>query len=331
MPRVLLTLLIVLSLILPSCRERRRERRRAAEQNVEKTQTPETTVVPVDPPDDAEEKTGFLDASAPFLPEDIAARDENAPRVDVLPLWSAKDARADAQPRAEFSAWARFNVGAWARLRTVTRAFENGKPIESVTETRVSLESVDLEKREYALVYDASVILGEVNIPRPPERRVFNFWDMLADEDERVEEGPTTTLLVDGRAIPCRTLRIFRNSDRVHERVSIWYSTVVYPYVLQKEIVKTAPSSQDKKETTISRELFVVNSIGDPENSTRESPSYTTRFSVSSAGRDLVGSALRAQKTPGEILRERSSEKSGENDAASFESETTLVDYWTGE
>ncbi|MGN0910619.1 MAG: hypothetical protein ACI4NV_04250 [Thermoguttaceae bacterium] len=329
MTRVLLPLLLVLSLMLPSCRDRRRERRRVAEQNVENTQTSEITVVPNDA--DAEETTGFLDASYRLLPDDNAAPDEKAPQVDVLPLWSAKEARDDALPRAEVSAWARFPVGAWARLRTVTRALENGKSIESVTETRVLLESVDLEKKEYTLVYAAAVILGDVSIPRPSERRVFNFWDMLADEDERVEEGPSTTLLVDGRAIPCRTLRIFRNSDRVHERVSIWYSPVVYPYVLQKEIVKTAPSSQDKKETTISRELFVVDSIGDPENSTRESPSYTTRFSVSSAGRDLVGSALRAQKTPGEILRERSSEKSGENDAASFESETTLVDYWTGE
>ena len=331
MTRVLLPLILVLSLILPSCRERRRERRRVAEPNVEKTQTPETTVVPVDPPDDAEEKTGFLDASSPILPGDIAAHDEKPPQIDVLPLWSAKEARGDAQPRAEFSAWARFPVGAWARLRTVTRAFESGKPIESVTETRVRLESVDLEKKEYALVYDASVILGDVSIPRPPERRVFNFWDMLADEDERVEEGATTTLLVDGRAIPCRTLRVFRNSDRVHERVSLWYSPVVYPYVLQKEIVKTAPSSQDKKETTISRELYVVDSIVDPKNATRKSPSYATRFSVSSSERDLVGSALRAQDAPGGILRERSVETSGENDKAPFESETTLVDYWIGE
>ncbi|MGN0931095.1 MAG: hypothetical protein ACI4NP_05250 [Thermoguttaceae bacterium] len=329
MPRVLLPLLLVLSLLLPSCRDKRRERRRAAQPNVEKTQAPETTVAPVD--DDAEETTGFLDAPYLFLPADNAAHVEKSPQIDALPLWSATDARNDAQPRPEFSAWAQFHVGAWARLRTVTRALENGKPIESVTETRVALESVDMEKKEYTLVYDAAVKLGDVSIPRPSERRVFNFWDMSADEDERVEEGPTTTLLADGRAIPCRTLRFFRDSDRVHERVSIWYSPVVYPYVLQKEIVKTAPSSHEKNETTISRELFVVDTIVEPENAAREFPSYTTRFSVSSSGRDLVGAALRAQETPGGILRERSAEKSGENDKAPFESETTLVDYWIGE
>ncbi len=329
MPRVLLPLILVLSLLLPSCRDRRRERRSTPRQNTETPQTPETTVVPLD--DDAAETTGFLDSSFFSLPSDKVATAENPSQVNPLPLWNAKNDRDDAQPRPDFSAWARFPVGTWARLRTVTRAIENGKPIDSVTETRVALESVDLEKKEYALVYDSAVKLGDVSIPRPPERRVFNFWDMIVDEDERVEEGPTTTLIVDGRAIPCKTLRFYRNSDRVHERVSIWYSPVLYPYLIQKEIVKTAPSSKDQRETTISRELFVVEKIVGPENATRDSAAYTTRFSASSAGRDLVGSALRAQETPGGTLRERSSEKSGENDKASFESETTLVDYWIGE
>ena len=83
MTRVLLPLILVLSLILPSCRERRRERRRVAEPNVENTQTPETPIVHVDDPADAEETTGFLDASSPILPGDIAAHDEKPPQIVV--------------------------------------------------------------------------------------------------------------------------------------------------------------------------------------------------------------------------------------------------------
>ena len=239
---------------------------------------------------------------------------------DVFPI--AKP-NAPLEASARFSVWARFPVGSWSRTRVVAQTKENGKKVESVTETRATLVSVDFEKKRYSLRYDSTIKMGGVDHQKNAETVEYNFWDLVAVDKEREEELAAANLVVGTDVVPCRVKRLTREFDRVRETVVIWRSSVATPGAFQRETTRTVDGGEGKE--VASRELFVV------QKATAATPltpaTREARFSRTAGGRKTTGVSVYSSAIPGGLTREIAVEVESENDEP-LKSETTLLDYY---
>lgn len=175
--------------------------------------------------------------------------------VDEFPIAAPEIASVETAPTAQCSRWARFKPGSWTRLRTTSVAYENGKTIRSVTETKVWLVDVDLKKGEYELRYDATIKMGGLDYERKSTTARFDFCDAPVGDGDVVEVLAPANLTIARKAIPCQTRRITRTTPQWKETTTVWFSPVVAPHVLQKE---TTRESVGENGETISRELSVA-------------------------------------------------------------------------
>ena len=268
------------------------------------------------PPDVARNRSFYNQPTLPSVETDADA----AESPEIFPIAKADE---PLEASAQFSVWAKFPVGSWARLRVVAQTIEDGKIVESVTETRVTLASVDFEKKRYSLRYDSTIKMGDVDHQRDAEIVEYNFWDLVAVDDEREEERPAANLVVGNRVVPCRVKRLTREFDRVRETVVVWNSPVATPGALQRETTRTVLDANGK--TVASRELFVVKKATDATPltpATREAA-----FSRSVGGRETNGSSFYSSAIPGGLTREIAVEVDPK-DGEPLRSKTTLLDYY---
>lgn len=297
-----------------------RATRRAARKPVAVVVAPPTTQNAPDEaanaPDVARNRSFYNQPTAPaFASESLVAESP-----DVFPI-AEPDAQVDAS--AQFSVWARFPVGSWSRTRVVAQTKENGKKVESVTETRATLVSVDFEKKRYSLRYDSTIKMGGVDHQKNAETVEYNFWDLVAVDKEREEELAAANLVVGTDVVPCRVKRLTREFDRVRETVVIWRSSVATPGAFQRETTRTVDGGEGKE--VAARELFVV------QKATAATPltpaTREARFSRTAGGRKTTGVSVYSSAIPGGLTREIAVEVESENDEP-LKSETTLLDYY---
>ena len=297
-----------------------RATRRAARKPVAVVVAPPTTQNAPDEaanaPDVARNRSFYNQPTAPaFASEALVAESP-----DVFPI-AEPDAQVDAS--AQFSVWARFPVGSWSRTRVVAQTKENGKKVESVTETRATLVSVDFEKKRYSLRYDSTIKMGGVDHQKNAETVEYNFWDLVVVDKEREEELPAVNLVVGTDVVPCRVKRLTREFDRVRETVVIWRSSVATPGAFQRETTRTVDGGEGKE--VASRELFVV------QKATAATPltpaTREARFSRTAGGRKTTGVSVYSSAIPGGLTREIAVEVESEN-GEPLKSETTLLDYY---
>lgn len=258
--------------------------------------------------------------TAPVFASEAVAETPRSP--DIFPL-AQPDAPVEVS--AQFSVWAKFPVGSWARRRVVTQTNENGKKLESVTETRATLVSVDFEKKRYSLRYDSTIKMGGVDHQKNAEIVEYNFWDLVAVENEREEERPAVNLVIGDRVAPCRVKQLVREFDHMRETVVVWRSSVVAPGALQRETIRTRLDGGKDKKEVLSRELFVV------QKATAATPltpaTREARFSKTAGGRDTTGVSVYSSAIPGGLTRELAVELEPES-GEPLRSETTLLDYY---
>ncbi|MBQ5788667.1 MAG: hypothetical protein IIW01_00125 [Thermoguttaceae bacterium] len=239
---------------------------------------------------------------------------------DEIPIAPPESAAVDASPTAQCSRWARFKPGSWARLRTTSVAYENGKTIRSVTETKISLTSVDLEKGEYELRFDATIKMGGLDYERKSRTARFDFYDVPLG-DAAVETLAPANLTIARKAIPCQTRRVTRTTPQWKETTTLWFSPVVAPHVLQKETTRVAEDGE-----TISRELSVVQKTAAHLLLGGELATYVVSSAAQKGTRFDSTTTVYSTKTPGGIARKTTVETDA-NGVVLLSSTTVALDY----
>ena len=115
------------------------------------------------------------------------------------------------------------------------------------------MKSVDCEAKRYELQYDSTLKLGAVDYSRKSETVLYDFWDVPVDDNTTVETLAPANLIIGLKAIPCKTRRVARETDKTKETTTVWYSNVVAPYVFQRQAIK-----EQKSAAAYHEELFVV-------------------------------------------------------------------------
>lgn len=248
--------------------------------------------------------------------------------VDEFPIAAPEAAAVETSPTAQCSRWARFKPGSWARLRTTSVAYENGKTIRSVTETKISLTSVDVEKGEYELRYDATIKMGGLDYERKATTARFDFCDVpLGDGDVGVETLAPANLTIARKAIPCQTRRLTRTTPQWKETTTLWFSPVVAPHVLQKETTRESVGENGAGGETISRELSVVQKTAAHLFLGGELSTYVVSSAAQKGTRFDSTTTVCSTSTPGGIARKTTVETDA-NGVVLLSSTTVALDYY---
>ena len=243
---------------------------------------------------------------------------------DEIPIAPPESAAVEPAPTAQCSRWARFKPGSWARLRTTSVAYENGKTIRSVTETKVSLTRVDVEKGEYELRFDATIKMGGLDYERKSTTARFDFCDVpLGDGAVSVETLAPANLTIARKAIPCQTRRVTRTTAQWKETTTLWFSPVVAPHVLQKETTRESVGDNE----TISRELSVVQKTAANLLLGGELSTYVVSSAAQKGARFDSTTTVYSTSTPGGIARKTTVETDA-NGVVLLSSTTVALDYY---
>ena len=244
---------------------------------------------------------------------------------DEFPIASPEIADVETTPTAQCSRWARFKPGSWTRLRTTSVAYENGKTIRSVTETKISLVRVDLAKGEYELRYDATIKMGGLDYERKSTTARFDFCDVpLGDGDVVVETLAPANLTIARKAIPCQTRRLTRTTPQWKETTILWFSPVVAPHVLQKETTRESVGADGG---TISRELSVAQKTAAHLLLGGELSTYVVSSAAQKGARFDSTTTVYSTSTPGGVAR-RTTVETDANGVALLSSTTVALDYY---
>ena len=244
--------------------------------------------------------------------------------ADEFPLASSSS-KVDELDALVCSRWARFPVGSWARTRTTTVTYEEGRPIQSVTETRATLKRVDFQACRYELQFDSTIKLGSVDFTRKSETVEYDFWDVPIDGVVKVETLAPVNLKIGIRTIPCQTRRVTRETSKGTETTTLWYSTVFAPYILQRQTTRDAKSDPT---TPASNELFVAQKIAGRISLGVAPTNFVARSSYASATRNVSSTVVYSPTTPGGVQRETSLETHSKDDPVVYQSNTALLDYY---
>lgn len=257
----------------------------------------------------------------------FAADGANAdePRPAVVPL--ANDVLSSREA-AQCSHWARFPVGSWARLRAVGISYENGKPVQSVTETKITLLRVDLDARRYTLEYESTIKLGVVDYPKRSERMTYDFCDVPVDDSTKIEDRGAVGLAIGSKTIPCRERRVVRKTNKLREMTTIWYSPAVAPYLFQRETYREPLDANDATESAPSRELFVAQRSAPGAVDTLTRANYVARSTSVSGRRRRSSTIVYSVNIPGGVLRENAVETRFDDSATVFQLDSALLDYY---
>lgn len=135
--------------------------------------------------------------------------------------------------------WARFDVGAWSRLREVAETFDEKSKLigTSVTETTATLKSVD--KESVTLLTNVTVEIAGRKFDSQPELVPKNFYGADNGNEVKVEEVGGGTVTIGDERIACRIRRVTVNGDSEKRVTTIYFNDAVAPYELRRETVST--------------------------------------------------------------------------------------------
>ena len=175
-----------------------------------------------------------------FLPNFVLAQEPS----QVQPKPDPSKQAAGIAPKHH--AWGRFEPGAWQLVRVVTETFdENGKVTgTSTTETKTTL--VKIEDDGITLQLEVRREVAGKQFDAEPQVVKRGFYGELIGEPLKIKEMGKGEATIEEKKIPCKILRLENSSPTSKTVTSLYYSTEVAPYILQRESTTT---DLDGKET----------------------------------------------------------------------------------
>ncbi len=229
------------------------------------------------------------------------------------------------------SPWARFLPGTWCRTRTIGVSYENGKVLKSITETKLTLHQVDDDS--YYLLREVTIKMGLMDHNKKPEMLRYDFWGVPIDENMVVENLPAVGLQITRKVIPCQVRRITRMTPQWKEVITLYYSTVIAPYLIQRQENRIALGTENNaainngKGATISASSMNVQKTSAHLFLGKDLNSYWSQTLTYKGSYVTTANTLHSELIPGGIVRENTAE-TDINGNKIYYSNTNLLDYY---
>jgi hypothetical protein len=146
--------------------------------------------------------------------------------------------------------WARYDVGAWSRVRELAETFdEQGKLVGiSTTETTTTLKAVD--DQSVTLETNVTVEIAGRRFDSQPELVRKDFHGADDGKTAQIEEVGGGDVTIGAQQIPCRIHRLTINGDSEKRVTTIYFNDEIEPYELRRETVSTNTEKKTTNYTT---------------------------------------------------------------------------------
>lgn len=234
-----------------------------------------------------------LSSAAPSPPPDPAHRSA----VDLF--------RPEAVPElpARCSPWGRFQPGSWRRQQTTTWTRRDGARIPNVTESKITLRSIETDGLTLEEV--STVDMGGKRVETAPVGTRFDFFQQPIRENTILRADASRNLTVSNRIVPCQT-RIYEcTTPSGKHRTTVWFSPHIYPYVLRVERVLRSRSTDERpEETTLSRSTTEVVETSAFQIRKNKRGTYRLRTIRNAGGITTITDSFCSRHIPGGVDRE---------------------------
>lgn len=199
--------------------------------------------------------------------------------------------------------WGRFAPTSWCCMQTITWTSQDGRRIGTVGETRTTLDSI--EEDGITLREVSTVEVGGKRIQTAAKKNRFDFFQQRMTEETKISDAEPTKLLIGNLVVPCE-VRVYETSTSSGNlRVTLWYSTRLYPYILRTErILRSVPTEKEPEEKILSQTVREVVDSDAFRIRTCKLGSYRLRTTKQSGNITTITESLCSRNIPGGVHRE---------------------------
>lgn len=152
-----------------------------------------------------------------------------APVVETVPL--------DHHP------WARFAIGSWRTMRTITETFdENGKFLVR-SETLHTDKLTEVTEETYTIETSSVVEVGGKRLRGATQVITHCLWSDHCGESPLVTTLPKADISLSGRTIPCQRWELSIGEGPKRRLETVYYAADFAPHFLRREVVAADGSS----------------------------------------------------------------------------------------
>lgn len=159
----------------------------------------------------------------------------------IVPPPYAAWAQQQSVPR-EHHAWARFQPGAWKKVRVTTETLnaEGEVTSQSSTDTTTLLEGVADDC--YSLQVEVRAEVAGKRFEAEPQFVARGYCGEAEGQSAMFRNVSTATAVIEGKRIPCKVYEYQIDSETSKRTTKVYYSDQFAPYVLRKQTVATDTS-----------------------------------------------------------------------------------------
>ncbi len=146
--------------------------------------------------------------------------------------------------------WGHFQPGAWKRVRVITKTFERGRILASVTRTKTTLQKVD--DQGVTLKIEVELEVGGKHLDADPQTVTQGYLGEISGKKPVVKDLGQQPVTIGGREITCQVRQIEFDLPTGKTVTKVYYCPSVDPYVLRRETLTYGPEGgQPLGETTV--------------------------------------------------------------------------------
>jgi hypothetical protein len=175
----------------------------------------------------------------------------------VIALWFAAAAMRPAAAQelslpAEQHAWARFPIGSWKLVRTVSETHSPAGHVE-ITTTDVKTTLVAVAANSFTLRIETTLETGGRRLPTQSQTQQFGLYGEAPGQTAEIVRTGTSSLVIDGESIPCEVRELTVTADAGRSTSLLHYSSEVAPYILRREtkVIKANGSNETELATSV--------------------------------------------------------------------------------
>ncbi|MDR1485909.1 MAG: hypothetical protein LBT09_13950 [Planctomycetaceae bacterium] len=222
--------------------------------------------------------------------------------------------------------WGRFAPSSWRRMQTTIWTINAGRRISNVSETKTVLSSVDDES--VTLLEIAATGTNTETDGAKPVKKYFDFYNIALGEGMKITNAEPMKIVIDGRILPCERRIYEQTTPTVTRKITVWYSTQIYPYVMRIErTVKNIPNTAEPEIKILSQSTFEVTDSSAFRLLTSKQGTYRTKIIKRSGDVTTVTDSYCSLHVPGGLIRENTQEFDGAGNMIRS-IETRLLNYY---
>ena len=222
--------------------------------------------------------------------------------------------------------WGSFPPETWVVRRTNNWHSTDNPLVNNVTETLLTLESVD--ENRISLRQETAIGIG-TSVFTPEPKQVFLDFNLqpFSEEIEIIRLQPQT-VIVARRQIVCQVSRYIQILGDQKKTTTLWHSDSVMPYLFRSEEIRaTIPVSSNQPETVVSHTIMMVTDTSGVRLFKNLLSDYKTQTIKKTSTGTTISQASHSMNIPGGLLREVTVETDNANKVVR-RSVTSVLDYF---